>query len=267
MIDLACGDSLDLMRALSRGSVDGIVTSPPYANVRPKYGGAKPDEYADWLAPFLAEMLRVVTPEGGLMLNLGRVFRDGEESGYLEETLLRARDLGWKRLDTIIWRKTKTVPVGGRYLHNVHEYVYWLAPSTRAYRGYDAETRTAYTDETLGRVGRGAIFRKDGRDRKGETRELHPDGALPKSVVTFTPGRTFGIAHGTPMALDLARLLVRLVAPPGAVILDPFVGSGTTLVAALESGRRGIGYDSNPDAYREARERVQAVQTTLPVRA
>ena len=65
--------------------------------------------------------------------------------------------------------------------------------------------------------------------------------------------------YPTQKPLELMRLLVGACCPPGGLVLDPFCGSGTTLVAAVESGRRAIGIDRGPDAIRIAETRLDAV--------
>jgi site-specific DNA-methyltransferase (adenine-specific) len=259
------GDAFKLTRNLESESVDAIVTSPPYGDLRAS-GGCHPDDYADWLEPLLAELLRVLRPEGSLMLNLGRIFRGGEEHCYIEETLVRARELGWRRLDTLVWHKLNAPPFQAPcYLHSVHEIVYWLAPSTKAYRGYTAETRTPHAPETLARRNRAGLRGpKNGSSYVEQRRSpLHPDGARPKSVFACHVGREKGISHSSPMALELAQHLVALACVPNGIGFDPFVGSGTTGVAAVLSGRSIIGFDHDPAAIAEAELRIGDAQAQL----
>jgi site-specific DNA-methyltransferase (adenine-specific) len=254
---LYLGDCRDLLPALADNSVDAIVTSPPYADARPDVPGPKPDEFAEWFAPVLAELYRVLAPLGGFMLNLGRLFRDGEEHSYIEDTLARARAVGWKRIDTVVWYK-RNGQGHGRYLLNRHEFAFWLARDVNAYRGYDRDTRTPHAAATVDRN-----TRRFGYSTKGEPfgelrrrKPLHPDGARPASVYEGTVGRAKGIAHPTPMASDFASYLVCLACRPGGLVLDPFAGSGTTLRAAADKGRRSIGFELNEAHAAEAVDRL-----------
>jgi site-specific DNA-methyltransferase (adenine-specific) len=266
-VELWEGDSLAVLRSMPDASVDAIVTSPPYADLR---GGAAPERYAEWIAPVLEELRRVLSPTGGFLLNLGRVFRGGEESTYHEETMLLARRLGWLRIDTVVWHKPNALPLSHpRYLHNQHEYVYWLALRPDAYRGYTIETRRPHTDSTIARVRRAFTYDRKGDERyakRGRRHPLNPDGARPASVVSYSVGKVKGVRHSAPMSLDLAHHLVALACPPGGLVLDPFAGSGTTLLAAVNSGRTAVGIDHDANAVREAVERLSS-QLAMPVAA
>lgn len=255
------GDAAEVLGQLAPGSVDAIVTSPPYADLR-GYGGASPETYGDWLWPFLVAMHEVTAPTGSLMLNVGRTRRGGVELGIAEDARRRAQAAGWLWIDTLIWNKPNAFYAArAAYLHDTHEYVWWLARSTDAYRGYDADTRTPHSETTLLRFAQG--FRTN-RSKNGTRYHqagkalgaLNPDGACPKSVVTFAQADHRGIQHPAPMVLRLARHLVSLACPPGGLVLDPFVGSGTTCLAARQRGRRSIGVDRSAAYLDEAARRL-----------
>lgn len=242
-VELHLGDALAVLCELPDESVDAIVTSPPYADARLDYDHKSAHEYGDWSAEWLREAFRVVGPAGGLMLNLGRLHRDGEELDYWIDVLARARRIGWKWLDTIVWHK-----LNGKghhhYLMDRHEYVLWLGRSVDSYRGYD-EARQPYAESSVGRYSRRftAAFKLVPQERDGKT--LHPDGALPGSVFACAVGSYRGLDHPAPMPEDLAAHLVRLACPSGGTVLDPFGGSGTTAVAARRLNRRSILIDSH----------------------
>lgn len=238
------GDALEVLRTLGDGSVDAVVTSPPYSDARDDVAAEPLDSFAEWFVPILAELLRVVSPAGSMLLNLGRRFRDGEEHPYAEDTVAAARRLGWKRIDTLVWKKTNPPGLASPYLTSCHEYAFWLAPNTAAYRGYD-EVRQPYSPESLARFKRGprAPVKNDPWKRKGAP--PHPLGAKPWSVFECPVGEEKGNAHPTPMAFRLAKHLVALCTPVGGIVLDPFGGSGTTARAARILGRQAILIERN----------------------
>jgi site-specific DNA-methyltransferase (adenine-specific)/site-specific DNA-methyltransferase (cytosine-N4-specific) len=265
--ELLIGDSLDLMKRMASASVDAIVTSPEYADQR-KYDAnidTNPYTYAEMFSPFLEQMLRVLKPTGSLMLNLGVILRNGEETPYADDTLRAARAMGWKLLHRTIWHKPNPLPLSHPdYLTIAHEWVFWLAPTTKVYRGYDADTRTAHSPHSIRRINDPYMRSKDERyAKRGKANALHPDGARPTTVRTVAVGSTRGIDHPAPMPLDLARYLVSLSCPPGGLVLDPFCGSGTTIIAARERGRRGIGIDRSNAYLSEAERRLNNFQPSL----
>lgn len=257
------GDALRVLEQLPAGSVDAVVTSPPYLDARTDVVAAPRYQYGDWSAEWLALAFRVLRPEGSLMLNLGRLHREGEELDYWIDVLARARGIGWKWLDTIAWHKVNGG--GGKsspYLIDRHEYVFWLAPSVDAYKGFD-DARTEYSPATLERYQRrwkakGAAVK--GVERAADAqdgREAHPDGAKPGSVFTSSVGAAKSIKHPTPMDTYLARHLVLLSCPYGGVVLDPFAGSCTTAWVARAAGRRSVSIELEDEWCEEGERRMR----------
>lgn len=292
--DLIHDDSLKVMLDMEPGLIDAIVTSPPFADQRHYNGSARltareksrrqraaaPMESVDWLMPFLAAMKPLLAERGSLMLNLGVVMRDGQENEYADEVLRRARhEQGWCLLHRMVWSKENSIPPSHRpYLHVSHEHIFWLAPSIRAYRGYDGgypdgggepdydprtRRRRAHSETSTRRVNDAYKTRKDERySKRGKTHELHPDGPRPMTVLTYGVGGTRGLKHPAIMTLALADELVGMCCPPGGLVLDPFAGSCTTGVAAVSSGRRFLGIEDNAEYIDEAMHRMRS--TTSP---
>jgi site-specific DNA-methyltransferase (adenine-specific) len=279
-VRLYLGDAAEVLGSWPDACVDAVVTSPPYADQRTygngrrvtatknasrKQRSAAPAAFVPWITPVLEQLLRVLKPNGSMLLNLGRVMRDGEEHPYALDTLYAARALGWRWIDTIIWHKPNGIPLSApQYLHGAHEWVWWLAPTTDAYRGYTAETRTPHAESSIRRVTqRYSPRRQDERYQKqGTTHELHPDGARPRSVFRHGVGGE-SVEHPAIMALGVARHLVCLSSRPGDLVLDPFVGSGITALAARRTGRCAVGIDIHEPYLLEASGRL--AQQTLAV--
>lgn len=263
---LYCGDLLDVLALQPDLKVDAIVTSPPYLDVRDDVASFGHTRYLGWADRWLDVLSWVIEPTGSMMLNLGRVHRDGEELLWHYEVLQLARRYGWRLVDTIVWHKVNGG--GGRalpYLLDRHEYVFWLAQDPpNVYKGFD-EARVPYSEATVGRYtrkwksGGGAVKGKVSAEQDGRT--LHPDGAKAGSVFVSSVGAEKGIDHPTPMAPELAEHLVKLSCPVGGIVLDPFAGSGTTALAARKLGRRSIGVDVDPTHCEEAAARLS--QQTL----
>lgn len=250
------GDALDVLVQMPERSVDSVVTSPPYADARSDYAHVGPDEYPKWFEQVAMSIWPLLKDNGSMMLNLGRIFRKGEELDYVDRTVRLLREAGWKLVDEIVWVKPNGRPVRP-YLTNQHEYVYWLAKDTACFRGYD-EARRPYALETLGRYQRRYLSGVKGEDRDEQGRTVHPGGARPGSVFVAAVGKAKGNPHPAPMPEELAAHLVTLSCPRGGVVLDPFLGGGTTAAAALAVGRSCVGIEIDPAYAALAAERVAA---------
>lgn len=245
------------------GDVDAIVTSPPYLDVRPEVSSrVTVRDYAAWASDWLCALRNRLYPAGSLMLNLGRVHRDGRELRWHEPVLQAAEAAGFLHIDTIVWHKVNGG--GGRrtpYLLDRHEHVYWLALRTDPYKGFE-DARQPYSPATLERYERswsphgGSVKGKDSAASEG--RVAHPGGALPGSVFTSSVGADKGNPHPTPMPIELAEFLVRLACVPGGIVLDPFAGSGTTGIAALRLGRSAVLVELETDWASYAARRIHA---------
>lgn len=256
-LTLYCGDALEVLREIAPGSIDAVVTSPPYADARgDDYTCVSPDEYAAWFSAIAEALIGVVAPLGGFMLNLGRIFRNGVESSYVEETLLACQAVGWLRIDTIIWRKLNALPNQHRELRRMHEYVYWFAKTPDAYRGFD-EVREPYAESSISRYTRTFKSAAKNRPREERGRDMNALGAKPGSVFSCTVGRERGNPHPAPMAEDLAEHLIKLACPPDGTVLDPFGGSGTTALVARKHGRHAVLIELNEDYCHQAAARLQ----------
>src|SRR4051812_21402311 len=90
---LICGESLEELKKIKTGSVNLIVTSPPYADQRSHtYGGIKPDKYVDWFMPIAAELKRVLADDGTFVLNIKERVFAGERHTYVIELILAMRE-------------------------------------------------------------------------------------------------------------------------------------------------------------------------------
>jgi DNA modification methylase len=287
--EVITGDSLQVMRGLPDGSVDAIVTSPPYCDQRAyepgELGGrrgnqpanrrirargrkarsAAPDLWVEWLEPYTAEMLRVLSPTGSMMLTVGVVLRDGEEHGCTDDILRNCRTQGWRVLHRRIWHKPNgQVPSAPGYLTVSHEFAFWLAPTTRPWRAFEQpagsqasrEVRTPHSPASAARMA--GLYTGAGTHRKqGKIHQLHPDGARPTTVISVpVGGEPNPDGHPARMPIPLARELVAMCCPPGGLVLDPFSGNATTGVAANRIGRRYLGIEIDPVYAEQSRRRL-----------
>lgn len=241
---LYLGDVLDVLPTLGDGIADACVTSPPYLDARPEYGTLAP---ADW-PEFFEELRRIVAPAGAALFNVGRLWRDGVELDWWIDLLATAKRAGWGHLDTLVWVKPNANPIHGRVFTNAHEYVLVLGDPERVILNED-DVRTEYDPESLARFQRryrrGAGV-KGGHERDQASRDANEGGARARSFFIGYTGGEKGNPHPAPMTLEVAEHLVRAASFPGQTVIDPFMGSGTTALAARNLGRRAVGVELDP---------------------
>ncbi|HZJ05403.1 MAG TPA: site-specific DNA-methyltransferase [Nocardioidaceae bacterium] len=246
--------------------MDLFFTSPPYADQR-AYSRIHPDRYVEWFLPFARAMYGATAESGSLVLNIkNRVANKGPLKGqrhpYVYQLVLALQHMGWRWIETYVWAKPNAIP--GRFgprTKDAFEYVYHFARGPKPHFDLDA-IRVPYKadhaeierrkSDTLGRRTTEAGF---GRDR---TKTYLHGGADPGNVVSVsqTYNQHRGVAHTAAMPEGLAEFFVRAMTPEGGVVLDPFAGSGTTVVVGRRLGRRAAGFDLHADYVEEARRRI-----------
>jgi DNA modification methylase len=260
------GDSEAWLPALPADSIDLWFTSPPYADARP-YSRIHPDRYVEWFLPYSKAMLLATKPSGWFVLNIkNRVARSspltGQRHPYVYQLVLGLQHQGWRWIETYIWVKPNAVP--GRFgprTKDSFEYVYAFTKGPKPY--FDLESiRVPYrtTADEIERRKLDANGRRNteagfGRDR---TKTYLHGGADPGNVVSVpqTYNQHRGVAHTAAMPEGLAEFFIRACAPVGGVVIDPFAGSGTTIVVARRLGRRAGGLDIHADHVEEAKRRI-----------
>ena len=257
-ITIYLGDSRDLV-PLVRG-VDTVVTSPPYSQQR-RYGA---DEPFDWDGVVPAVMAGVVGEPGCQMLiNLGQVWRNGELCEYWHTMDAALRDHGWRKAAQYVWDKTCGIP--GTYdgrLWNTHEWVFqWYQQRREAVRWWPTTNGGQQITESSFRVrtSSGDVNTKSTTTKTGTPSSYHRamGSVIEVSAVRSNIERT---GHPAQMPVKLATQLIR--SWPGTV-LDPFMGSGTTLVAAKRLGCKAIGIEQSEEYCEMAVQRL--AQEVLPL--
>jgi site-specific DNA-methyltransferase (adenine-specific)/site-specific DNA-methyltransferase (cytosine-N4-specific) len=265
------GDCLDVLRDIPANSVDLIFTSPPYADQRKKvYGGVSPDDYVSWFMPRAEQFMRVLKPTGTFILNIKERVVNGERHTYVIELILAMRRQGWLWTEEFMWHKKNSYPGKwpNRFRDNWERLIQFNR--TRKFNMYQeavmipigdwAKERLAnlsQTDQTRDESRVGSGFGKKvsnwlGRDLVYPTNVIH--------MATECSNRN----HSAAFPVELPKWFIKLFTQPGDVVLDPFIGSGTTALAAIQLGRNYIGIDFNPEYVEISRKTVAETQIHLP---
>jgi len=234
------------MRKLPAAFVDLVFTSPPYADLR-DYARIPPDDYVGWFLPVAYEIRRVLKPRGSFVLNINDRCVKGARHLYVFKLVLAVVEIvGMPLIETYIWEKPNAMP--GRYgprPKDAFEYLFWFARSTDV-KFHLKSVGVRYAERHSSRSAkRKVIFRTSGRrmnDAGTHRRGWADPGNVIRCPVAFGPGK-----HPARMPEDLAEFFIRLATDEGDVVLDPFLGSGTTAQVAKRLGRRYLGFEIHPE--------------------
>lgn len=265
------GDALKVLSDIDNDTVDLIVTSPPYADQRKStYGGVSPDKYVDWFMPYTDEFLRVLKPTGSFVLNIKERVIAGERHTYVLELILGMRERGWYWTDEYIWHKRNCYPgkwpnrfrdAWERLLHfNKSKQFKMNQEAVMVPMGDWANTRLKNLsdtdkrrDESKAESGFGKnISNWLGRSMAYPTNVLH--------MATECANRN----HSATFPRHLPEWFIKLFTDEGDTVLDPFMGSGTTVYAAMDLNRHAIGIDIIEEYCDTVLEELNSCRQTAP---
>jgi len=264
------GDSLDLMKRLPDNSIDLVITSPPYADLKSyiTFAGISPDKYVEWFIPYCVEIQRVIKPSGSFILNIGDKVENGFRHPYvfdLISELHKKTDL--KMYERLFWNKLKSLPNKNRFGDRV-EFLFWFAKN-KDFQFYIDEMRTEYSDKSLKRMQK-PLKRRFSRTKENQNStdykdwNPNPKGALPSTLVNISSeSKRISDNHIAVYPVDLAEYFIKGSTKPGDLILDPFIGSGTTGVAAKKLGRNYIGFDIEEEYIKLSEHRIKETPCEL----
>lgn len=241
-----CGDNCETLAAMPAESVDLVVTSPPYDDLR-TYGG-----YSWDFERLASELTRVLKPGGVIVWVVSDGTKDGSESLTSFKQAIHFKDVcGLSVYDTMIWKKpSPQAPTEGRY-YDVFEYMFVLSKGKPKALNLLADR----VNMTAGAKGQ-KESRSNKEDRKytGESR-VTKEMSRRFNVWEISRGESH-TSHPAVFPESLAMAHVASWSNPGDVVLDPFAGSGTTLKAAKELNRRFIGIEVNPEYVTICKQRI-----------
>lgn len=253
-INIYLGDCAKVLKKIPDNSVDLIITSPPYADQRKKtYGGIHPDQYVKWFLPISKELLRVLKPTGTFILNIKEKVVDGERSTYVMELILAMRKQGWLWTEEFIWHKKNSYP--GKWPNRFRD-------SWERLLQFNKDKKfNMYQEEVMVPMGEWAKSRLKNLSETDKVRDdskvgsgfgknisnwLNREKAYPTNVLHLAT-ECNNKNHSAAFPEELPEWFVKLFTREEDMVLDPFMGSGTTLYVANKMQRNSIGIEIMPE--------------------
>lgn len=267
---LYLGDSKDELRKLPDNSVDLIVTSPPYADQRKStYGGISHDKYVDWFLPISEQLLRVLKPTGTFILNIKEKVVNGERSTYVMELIIAMRKQGWFWTEEFIWHKKNSYP--GKWPNRFRDSWERLLQfnKDKHFNMYQEEVMVPTGDWAKSRLKKLSDTDKI-RDNskvgsgfgKNISNWLERDKAFPTNVLHLAT-ECNNKNHSAAFPEELPEWFIKLFTKEKDVVLDPFMGSGTTMIVANRMKRNSIGIEIVPEYYNMVRNQLNPIELYL----
>lgn len=281
------GDSWETAKTLPSETVRCIVTSPPYFGHRQyasdnlrelEFGGEKsPKDYVDKLVALFTELKRILKPDGTVWLNLGDTYRDGQLVGIPWRVALAMQDSGWLLRSEIIWHKPNAMPSSVKNRPTVdHETIFLFAKSSDYYYDADAirEPHVTFSEESKMKGGRNHLGKANSTPEKGKNegnpnlhrgrwdQAFHPLGRNKRTIWSIPLGK-FRDAHFAVFPPQLVQTCLLAGSEKSDIVLDPFMGSGTTALVAKEWNRHFIGLELVPEYAEMTLKRLAQIQPKL----
>lgn len=260
---LLLGDAATQLRLIDDGSVNLIVTSPPYADQRKStYGGVSHDEYVDWFLPISSELKRVLADDGTFILNIKEKVVDGERSTYVMELIMAMRRQGWLWTEEFMWHKKNSYP--GKWPNRFRDS--W----ERLLQFNKKKNFKMFQEEVMVPMGDWANARLRNLSETDKVRDNSKVGSGFGKNISNWMGRTMAYPtnvlhlatecnnkkHSAAFPEELPEWFIKLFTKTGDTVLDPFMGSGTTILVSNRLGRSAIGIEIVPEYHKMVKETV-----------
>ena len=262
------GDASTVLTELQDKSIDLIMTSPPYADKRKRsYGGIHQDKYVDWFLPISKELYRVLKEDGSFILNI-KEGANGEKQIYVLKLILALREQGWLWVEEYIWRKTTSMP--GKWPNRFRDG--W----ERCLHFTKNNKFNMYQEEVMLPVGDWAKKRMNNLSKNDKTRRFSASGSglsrnllnwkgkdkvYPDNVLEFAPVCS-NSNHSAAFPEELPEWFIKVFTKKEDLVLDPFIGSGTTAVACLNLNRKFIGIEKNKRYHKLAINNIKSYESS-----
>lgn len=237
-------DCFDGIKQLEDKSVSLVFTSPPYAEQRKSYYGGIPEkDYPQWTAGWMELLKPKLKDDASVCINIRPHIKNGEISDYVLKTRLLLRANGWKECEELIWYKPDSPPMGSvNRPRRAWESILWFSLTGKPYCNPKANgtessrigfEQSKFEESNAGYVHKGQNKAKTGISRCNDV------------VICGTSKIEKGYNHPAMFPPELPKYCINMLTNKGDLVVDPFIGSGTTGRVAEILARKWVGFEIN----------------------
>lgn len=257
------GDCTQILKTFPDSSIDFIITSPPYADNRKKtYEGVPINKYVEWFLPIAAQLKRVLKPDGSFILNIKERAVNGQRQTYVLELILGMKEQGWKWVEEYMWHKKNCYP--GKWpnrFRDAWERCLHFTKQTH-FKMYQERVMVPmgnWTNKRLQNLSETDRIRDESKVGSGFGKNvsnwLKRTHAYPTNVLHLAT-ESGNTGHSAAFPLALPTWFITLFTNEGDVVLDPFLGSGTSAIAAINVNRHYVGIEMMAKYFDLANESI-----------
>ncbi len=263
---IICGGCEEVLRTFPDNCIDFIITSPPYAEARKNvYGGVSPNKYVEWFLPKSEQFLRVLKPDGTFILNIKEKVVGGQRHTYVIELILEMKKQGWLWTEEFVWHKKNCYP--GKWPNRFRDA--WERclqfNKTKNFKMFQDEVMVPTGDwakTRLKKLSQTDKIRDESKVKSGFGKNisnwLNRDKAYPTNVL-YLATECANRNHSATFPLSLPEWFIKLFTEKQDIVLDPFSGSGTSVIIAKKLERRYIGIDISREYCKIAGRKLEEV--------
>lgn len=239
------GDCLDLIKDIPDKSVRLVVTSPPY-NIKKEYGkysdNVSLEEWKELISSVTEEVYRILTDDGSFFLNLSQIPYGKDKEilplQYIGYDIIKDKKFFLRNMITWTFNgmQNPTKRLAGRY-----ENIIWAVKDLNNYIFNLDDIRVPYITKN---------------DKRLTGKGRNPTDVWYFDHVNNMTKKKLNLSHPCVYPVEMIERIIKMSSTEGDTILDPFLGSGTTLLAARNLGRKGIGFELDPKYLPEIESRI-----------
>lgn len=263
-LEIYNGDAREVLKKFPNGYFNLIVTSPPYADARKKhYDSISTKNYPDFFNTFHKEFWRVLADDGSFVLNIKDKVVRGVRDRYVWKTVMMLSDLGWHCVDDYLWIKPNAMPgFWHNRLRDEWEYCFHFTKNNK-FKMYQTAVKKPmgeWAGKRLAKLNGKSKIRHNSENNSGFGRDLNnwvdKEFVLPGNTIQVPlVGKNMG--HPAVFPVGLPDFFIKLFTKENDNVLDPFAGSGSTGIAAMNLNRNAVLIDNNPEYVDVIRNRLK----------